>query len=746
MESDAKDTAGQGALRRFGSTTIDLRGLVNLDKSTAIEIAQPHQMMTSSNSVLTRNTKILFWNVRTMNANKQNLVNLIQDHDPHMYNETWLKGGQFFHKKGYNIVRNDRVDGYGGVAPLLRTDIAYDRLASDRDFLPENIQTFIIRIKDLYIMNRYCPANIRLETNAWKNLLNYTTDRTAMIIGDPNGQNLLWGSDLTNYNGRLIATGLEETELVVLNTLSDGPSTRLTPPGSNNSAVDIIITSPEIAAISELEVTADVGSSDHFPILCQLKGQFAIECQQEPNVRPAGRKFKRANWGQCQTELKNFTNSTQIITLSKCLLMAPRKNIYLRQRNSGENYVEVPPLTITELNNVIDGKTDTAVGKDQISYSMIKHLPTNAKIYLLSLFNGTYRGSGFPGLVRTHFDYAAQTVNFNTIKYQNKLNKLQHQALRINSRSMKSTPIYTLLAECGEMNLKFRSQWLTITFLIKIFAVEEHPLQELLMDRSIVTRDRYSVFWTNKKPPVIITALEYILPHIDRLKKDAVLPCFAYEYEYLTREIEFDKLVLKKAYNNHHEFLDIVNNKFPGWCQIYIDGSLDPEERIVESGYSFRDRVPRYATICTAEMIAIYKAYSYCVGQEIKRAVVFSDSKSALEKVTRNKISKDMNCVSVKTKRLTIEARQNDINIELARIPGHTGILGKERADWNTNVGKLLDGTLDLQLDKADIITFLKSDFLTKWKAHWQNNQESFPSKPNYKKFPFINRKYNIQH
>ncbi|KAJ8917611.1 hypothetical protein NQ315_000094 [Exocentrus adspersus] len=26
MESDSKDTAGQGALRRFGSTTIDLRG------------------------------------------------------------------------------------------------------------------------------------------------------------------------------------------------------------------------------------------------------------------------------------------------------------------------------------------------------------------------------------------------------------------------------------------------------------------------------------------------------------------------------------------------------------------------------------------------------------------------------------------------------------------------------------------------------------------------------------------------
>ncbi|KAJ8910949.1 hypothetical protein NQ315_014955 [Exocentrus adspersus] len=68
--------------------------------------------------------------------------------------------------------------------------------------------------------------------------------------------------------------------------------------------------------------------------------------------------------------------------------------------------------------------------------------------------------------------------------------------------------------------------------------------------------------------------------------------------------------------------------------------------------------------------------------------IVISDSKSALQKITRNKVSKELDHISMLTKRLIIEAKQNNINIKLVWIPGHMNIIGNELADKNGNDGK----------------------------------------------------------
>ena len=70
--------------------------------------------------------KILQWNCRSINRNNINLecllsvngfVNIIA------LSETWLHSGQKFSLRGYQIFRQDKINGYGGVALCLSKNL-----------------------------------------------------------------------------------------------------------------------------------------------------------------------------------------------------------------------------------------------------------------------------------------------------------------------------------------------------------------------------------------------------------------------------------------------------------------------------------------------------------------------------------------------------------------------------------------------------------------------------------------------
>lgn len=73
---------------------------------------------------------ILQWNIRSVQANKANLCDLLQPYNIQIaaLSETWLDPGQFFNIAGFSVLRCDRFDGYGGSALLVRQDIPYVEL------------------------------------------------------------------------------------------------------------------------------------------------------------------------------------------------------------------------------------------------------------------------------------------------------------------------------------------------------------------------------------------------------------------------------------------------------------------------------------------------------------------------------------------------------------------------------------------------------------------------------------------
>ena len=79
------------------------------------------------NSNIRRNIRYLHWNCRSIVPKKTELLLLIEELRPHIIalNETWLTASQQFLLPGYNIIRKDRDDGYGGVMLAIISTIEY---------------------------------------------------------------------------------------------------------------------------------------------------------------------------------------------------------------------------------------------------------------------------------------------------------------------------------------------------------------------------------------------------------------------------------------------------------------------------------------------------------------------------------------------------------------------------------------------------------------------------------------------
>lgn len=107
------------------------------------------------------NYKLIQWNIRSINSNYWNLVRIINEESPGiiLLNETWLKQQNKFKIKNYIIERDDRHDGKGGIATLIKQNIIYKRIDIDKGLLTDSLQILVIQINNLIIINIYNPPN-----------------------------------------------------------------------------------------------------------------------------------------------------------------------------------------------------------------------------------------------------------------------------------------------------------------------------------------------------------------------------------------------------------------------------------------------------------------------------------------------------------------------------------------------------------------------------------------------------------
>lgn len=237
------------------------------------------------------NLNILHWNISGFYNNNIDIIPLIRDHNVNviLLNETHLKTHQRPRITGFYNYRQDRLDGWGGIAVFVHQSINSRLIDISRIHLPDRWQALVIELDKCCIICTYIPPDVRFYSH-------YITELTSIcpkpyfIIGDLNCQHQAWGSSWCNPNGNRLNQYIIEENLIILNS---GEPTRITPPRTI-SVPDITLCSPSISLNCSWNVLADYGSSDHFPILISMSSQRRIPNQHCHEYR--GFNVKKANW------------------------------------------------------------------------------------------------------------------------------------------------------------------------------------------------------------------------------------------------------------------------------------------------------------------------------------------------------------------------------------------------------------------------------------------------------------------
>lgn len=176
---------------------------------------------------------------------------------------------------------------------------------------------------------------------------------------------------------------------------------------------------------------------------------------------------------------------------------------------------------------------------------------------------------------------------------------------------------------------------------------------------------------------------------------DVVDTTSGYEIAELKGNILSKKRKNKKINANFNSFIEKNN---PDCALIYTDGSCDRSAKKVGFGLtcpalntSLKFRIGDHFSVFQAEAFAINRAINLVLANQIKKALIVSDSKSVLSALRYGDVrGKQESCIYV-IKLLFNMAKENGLTISFLWIPSHLGIVGNEIADTLAGEALLLN-------------------------------------------------------
>lgn len=255
-------------------------------------MTQPPQTTPIAKNHTNFSLKIIHWNVCSIRNKKDYLIFLINEQNPDVVflNETWLKSEECFHIRGYRIIRDDRGDGHGGIASLIKENVQFQRVVVDDTYLPTVFQYIAVHIDNTTYINLYNPPDNNIYPKSWERFVKSFFGEIC-ILGDINAHHPLWDTTPINRNGRTVHDTLDDLNLVVMN---DGTSTRFSHSQAlHTSAVDLVLCSSSLAQGMTWTVLGDPGRSDHYPVMCTVHMQVNTAGFRPPALR---RQINKANW------------------------------------------------------------------------------------------------------------------------------------------------------------------------------------------------------------------------------------------------------------------------------------------------------------------------------------------------------------------------------------------------------------------------------------------------------------------
>lgn len=214
--------------------------------------------------------KVIQINIRSLYSNKNLLEYLLnkEDIDVVLLSETWLKNEEF-NISGYNIHLCNRIDGYGGVAVMVKKKYISKKITYNHNIEPiEHVWVEVLcQNKTFNFSSIYIPPNVNLDIikPKFETYIDSIQHKTRMIFGgDINAYHPLWDNDdKTNGRGSALADIISNSHFRIMN---NGRPTRQNIQQNTHSAIDITCVSPDLMLSTDWEVLCDNIGSDHMPI------------------------------------------------------------------------------------------------------------------------------------------------------------------------------------------------------------------------------------------------------------------------------------------------------------------------------------------------------------------------------------------------------------------------------------------------------------------------------------------------
>lgn len=204
--------------------------------------------------------------------------------------ESWLKPDSVFRINNYFCLREDRNDGYGGVALLIKSSFSFTPLS-----IPSHNNDFSIVgaiVENVCFVSVYIPHPSSIILQELSTILS-NLPKPFIILGDFNCQHQSWGSSTSNSHGNELFDIIDNQNLCLLN---NGAPTRRTNPNEGFSAIDLSICTPNLAMKFLWNILPHTYGSDHFPIIIyysDIKRQSTDSTGKKPRLKY---RLANANW------------------------------------------------------------------------------------------------------------------------------------------------------------------------------------------------------------------------------------------------------------------------------------------------------------------------------------------------------------------------------------------------------------------------------------------------------------------
>lgn len=208
--------------------------------------------------------------------------------------ETWLSTQTILKFSGYNVVRADRDDSYGGLCAIIHRSIKFSHRPNN--VTNSQMQVMIIEIFNIpglkHIISIYCPPSVTTNQHDWDSIFSFGKSE-CLIFGDMNAHHALW-SCKSDRRGEAIYKAMFENHFVCLN---DGSHTRIKWVNGSlqKSSPDISFASTDIATNVRWQTCNENLGSDHV-ILKMTYGYIRSK------MFTKKRNYKEANWAEYNKE------------------------------------------------------------------------------------------------------------------------------------------------------------------------------------------------------------------------------------------------------------------------------------------------------------------------------------------------------------------------------------------------------------------------------------------------------------